>query len=340
MNVDLEYVRTLRARAARAEHISIDDLQSVAALLESVTIDCVKETDETLRLLSTIIQLVSNCSVTDSELRQDAWRIFYPQSILRVSRIRNDKVLDPLSYALWKFRTEGLWNLEQECDFSILGNLISFYGSNENLNCSITFSLLLGSVLREHHLLIHDPRFPDIFEAIARSDIESFNQEDTVPSIIPFMFEETNRKQSLSSLSALKACLTVTNDDDDDTLNTITSWAVQQMASDTGWVAVQDGCKACIVAMLANLVHCNSKRQRIVLEMDGMELVLNHIKLDDMNPFIREWAILFVRNMCKGNMEAQSIIAGLEFKEVLSDGADGLTAEVDSVSGKVKITNK
>eukprot|EP00210_Caulerpa_lentillifera_P000117 g112.t1 len=340
--MELAIIRSLRTKAARGEWISNEDLQAVASLIDSLIVDTssIDLTEDNAKLLTTTTQLLSNCSIASNGLGREVWTLFYPTQILKVSFVQNDDILSPLSYALWKFGTERLWMLKEKHDFDILDNLITFYGSSTYVDTSTSFSLLLGSVLKDYPSLVTESCFAHLYEAIATSDIDCLNQEKIVSSIIPLIVEETKKIKTLSGLRALKTCLTASSTGDDITLSNLTRWAVLQLSSTIEDAALESGFKSNIVAILADLVYDNSERQKIVLDMNGVELVLNHIKLDDKNPLIREWALLFVRNMCKGNMEAQSIIAGLEFKKVLTDDASGLRFELDAASGKLKILNK
>lgn len=47
-------------------------------------------------------------------------------------------------------------------------------------------------------------------------------------------------------------------------------------------------------------------------EVEGLGVLLSHCNVDSSNPFLREWALLAVRNVCEGNEENQRSIEALK----------------------------
>ena len=76
--------------------------------------------------------------------------------------------------------------------------------------------------------------------------------------------------------------------------------------------------------------------------MGGLVAVLNSTRIDDLNPLQREWAILALRNLTRGNEENQQFLLSLRAEEVVQDeylDAMGLEAVLGD-DGKVAIRKK
>ncbi|XP_055585846.1 ataxin-10 [Uranotaenia lowii] len=69
--------------------------------------------------------------------------------------------------------------------------------------------------------------------------------------------------------------------------------------------------KSSLVKALANLSYKNKKNQNLAREMEIMSAILDCTNLDARNPFIQEWSILAIRNLCEENPENQQFIASL-----------------------------
>ena len=55
-------------------------------------------------------------------------------------------------------------------------------------------------------------------------------------------------------------------------------------------------------------------------EHQGIELLLDCSQADGKNPFITEWVILAIRNLCRGNLENQAVIGSIEKKGTIDQG--------------------
>lgn len=95
-----------------------------------------------------------------------------------------------------------------------------------------------------------------------------------------------------------------------------------------------------VVAVLANASHRNPQVQVAVREGGGLLLILQQCVVEDANPYLREWGLFAVRNLCEGNERTQAEIAGLEVR----GGANteetekmGFRVEVDA--GKPRLVN-
>ncbi|KAJ3091297.1 Ataxin-10 [Quaeritorhiza haematococci] len=73
--------------------------------------------------------------------------------------------------------------------------------------------------------------------------------------------------------------------------------------------------KSDAVRIIANMCYGpNTYVQDEVRELGGLGTVLSQANLDDLNPFMREYAIFAIRNLCDGNPENKRIISSLEAK--------------------------
>ena len=95
--------------------------------------------------------------------------------------------------------------------------------------------------------------------------------------------------------------------------------------------------KKFVVLLISNLAWKNNEVKELVRKKGGLVAVLNQCMVDDDNPYIREYAILCIRNLLEGNLENQKEIGMLEVKEVVKSEAlmkAGYEAYVDE-KGKV-----
>ncbi|XP_062502373.1 ataxin-10-like [Corticium candelabrum] len=67
-----------------------------------------------------------------------------------------------------------------------------------------------------------------------------------------------------------------------------------------------------LVRLIGNLCYQNQTNQCKVREIGGIPAILSACNIDDSNPFIREWAVFAIRNLCDGNVENQALISQLE----------------------------
>jgi len=72
------------------------------------------------------------------------------------------------------------------------------------------------------------------------------------------------------------------------------------------------GFKALMVKILGNLSFRNRKVQDEIRILEGIPLILDHTNHDDTNPYVREWAVMAIRNICEDNLENQKVIQGLK----------------------------
>ncbi|KAF8475816.1 spinocerebellar ataxia type 10 protein domain-containing protein [Kalaharituber pfeilii] len=94
------------------------------------------------------------------------------------------------------------------------------------------------------------------------------------------------------------------------------------------------------VLLLSNLAWKNNDVKDLVREKGGLHAVLNQCMIDDDNPYIREYAILCIRNLLEGNLKNQKEIGELEVKEVVKSDALINAGYETYVDDKGKVTLK
>ena len=55
-----------------------------------------------------------------------------------------------------------------------------------------------------------------------------------------------------------------------------------------------------------------------VREIDGIPLLLDCSAIDERNPFIMQWVIFAIRNLCHGNKENQEQVAKVDSKGIIA----------------------
>ncbi|KAI8367093.1 spinocerebellar ataxia type 10 protein domain-containing protein [Blakeslea trispora] len=71
------------------------------------------------------------------------------------------------------------------------------------------------------------------------------------------------------------------------------------------------------IRLLGTLCYRDKAIQDKIRELGGISLILCQLKIDDSNPYIREYATLALRNVLENNPENQQIIQELEAQEVV-----------------------
>nr|XP_002122907.2 ataxin-10-like [Ciona intestinalis] len=79
------------------------------------------------------------------------------------------------------------------------------------------------------------------------------------------------------------------------------------------------GFKRDLVRVIGNLCYRNPPLQNKVRELEGLPLILDSCNIDDNNPFIRQWAVFTIRNLCENNAENQAILSRLERHSVVEN---------------------
>lgn len=69
----------------------------------------------------------------------------------------------------------------------------------------------------------------------------------------------------------------------------------------------------------------------------------SHLQVDEESPFVREWALWGIRNLCEGNDAVQESIKDLQALQVSASPelqGLGFHVEMDTASGKPRITSR
>ncbi|KYQ90098.1 ataxin-10 [Tieghemostelium lacteum] len=85
----------------------------------------------------------------------------------------------------------------------------------------------------------------------------------------------------------------------------------QHKESDEG-----SGFKKELIRIIGNLAYKNKNNQDEIRELGGIEIILNHCRFDPSNPYIREWSIFAIRNLCDENLQNQQLIQNLKMQGV------------------------
>lgn len=72
------------------------------------------------------------------------------------------------------------------------------------------------------------------------------------------------------------------------------------------------GFKKNLIQLIANLLYKNKLFQDLIRDKEGINPLLNATVIDDQNPYIMQWAIFAIRNLCEENLQNQGYIKKLE----------------------------
>lgn len=77
------------------------------------------------------------------------------------------------------------------------------------------------------------------------------------------------------------------------------------------------GFKAALVRIIGNLCWKSKKNQNLIRELEGIQVLLDCCCIDEKNPFISQWCIFAIHNICDDSTENQEVISGLSTKGVV-----------------------
>lgn len=100
------------------------------------------------------------------------------------------------------------------------------------------------------------------------------------------------------------------------------------------------GFKVNLVCVLGNLCWKHQKNQDLMRTMDCIPLLLDCCNVDARNPFIIQWIVLAVRNICEGNQENQDVIARMNGEGFVASAVLeelGVTLQADEHDNKIRI---
>lgn len=92
------------------------------------------------------------------------------------------------------------------------------------------------------------------------------------------------------------------------------------------------GLKRDLIRLIGNMAYKSKANQDMIREMNCIPLVLDQTNIDGRNPYITQWSVLAIHNICKNNDENKAVLASLKFGG-LADDAEvlrkyGIEAEV------------
>lgn len=97
-----------------------------------------------------------------------------------------------------------------------------------------------------------------------------------------------------------------------------------------------------VIRLLGNLCWKHKRNQDIVRDLNGIPAVLNSFNVDGKSPFIRQWAVFALRNLCEDNLCNQELVAGLQMQGAEDRGGvlEELGLEVEIEGGKPRLKRK
>ncbi|KAF9351683.1 hypothetical protein BGX26_010362 [Mortierella sp. AD094] len=103
------------------------------------------------------------------------------------------------------------------------------------------------------------------------------------------------------------------------------------------------GLKRDIVRLVGNLAYRSRHVQDLIRQCNGLIVMLSQCNIDDANPYLREYAILAMKNILAGNSENQALIEELQPIEAVDHPAlqeARVTAQLDARTGRPVLTQK
>ncbi|KAJ2793192.1 Ataxin-10 [Coemansia helicoidea] len=74
-----------------------------------------------------------------------------------------------------------------------------------------------------------------------------------------------------------------------------------------------------LIQIIGHAAHRNPAAQDLVRELGGLALVLDHTRIDDNHPYIREYAVVALRGLLDGNAASQACVESMEARGVSQD---------------------
>ncbi|KAJ1742256.1 Ataxin-10 [Coemansia sp. RSA 1821] len=94
-----------------------------------------------------------------------------------------------------------------------------------------------------------------------------------------------------------------------------------------------------LIQIIGNIAYKNKAAQDMFRELDGLALVLDHMRIDENHPFIREYAVVALRSLLNDNKENQAYISSMDAQNIANDydlNQAGIQASLQS-DGRVSI---
>ncbi|KAJ1824846.1 Ataxin-10 [Coemansia sp. RSA 2599] len=81
-----------------------------------------------------------------------------------------------------------------------------------------------------------------------------------------------------------------------------------------------------LICIIGNLAHRHAAAQNLIRDLDGLALVLDHMKIDDNHPFIKEYAIVALKSLLQDNAENQEFVRKMDNRGLAADQDPKLAA--------------
>ena len=97
-----------------------------------------------------------------------------------------------------------------------------------------------------------------------------------------------------------------------------------------------------VVRLLGNLCWKHRRNQDAVRDLNGVPALLNSFHIDESSPFVRQWAVFALRNLCEDNLENQEAVAGIQLRGVEDRGGvlEEMGLEIELDGGKPRLRKK
>ena len=97
------------------------------------------------------------------------------------------------------------------------------------------------------------------------------------------------------------------------------------------------GFKKNLIQLIANLLYKNKLFQDLIRDKEGINPLLNATVIDNQNPYIIQWAIFAIRNLCEENLQNQEYIKKIEKQGLApNDFSESCNINVTLKDGKIK----
>ncbi|KAJ2158745.1 Ataxin-10 [Coemansia sp. RSA 552] len=74
-----------------------------------------------------------------------------------------------------------------------------------------------------------------------------------------------------------------------------------------------------LIMVMGNVAYGDRATQDLVRELDGLALVLDHMRIDENQPFIKEYAVVALRSLTEGNTANQEYVQGMTALEAVQN---------------------
>ena len=97
-----------------------------------------------------------------------------------------------------------------------------------------------------------------------------------------------------------------------------------------------------VIRLLGNLCWKHRRNQDAVRDLNGIPAVLSSFNVDESSPFVRQWAVFALRNLCEDNLENQGVVAGIQLRGVTDrEGVlEEMGLEIELDGGKPRLRRR